>query len=756
MLLALAVLLLGSLCSVVDGELRLTGGRGPHEGNIEMLVVRNKTRVWRYVCDDNWGARDAKVACRELGFERAVKAKKSSYFPIRDELKGLNYNGTYGASYFRCSGGESSLESCVTGSRNRKKCNGHLNAAGVVCSNNSDKKKLRTEPKPSKASGDAKVELKLVGEAKHGFISSGYLEVLYDGVWGSVCADGWTNTESFVACGNLGYPDIDNNAIFPDALVSSSTPYWMKNVKCSGSESKLYECDHSGWSKHSCKKNHPVYLHCQRSPLLRDNRFDRALISNHDVRLRAGYRHSEGRVEVKYKGEWGSICDDNWSIQNANVFCRQLGFGTAFAATHKAFFGQGTGKIWMDEVKCKGKEKSILKCKRTRWGKSDCGHKEDAGVKCHYPYGKPEAQIRLKGSNNPLQGAIEIMHKGRWRGICGIGWGLREAEVVCRQLGLGYPQKALSTSRYGIPRRFALHNVKCSGDELSVTHCHYVGRKGRCRYYDVASVHCTPNAPDLVMDIGELKFSLRAHNEKLERLGCAYEENCLASDAVHQWPWPDRFNRTLLRFTSRFWNRGTATFFPYKKKSLWIWHQCHQHYHSMARFSDYDITDANGDRVAEGHKASFCIEDYECEKGMQKKYQCANHGDQGMQVNCADTYRHHLDCQWVDITKLPSGEYTLRVVLNPQNMVYETDYSNNIASCDIQYNQKEKAVTVGSCRFHPCEKMSWGGVGGGSCCKFPFTYKGKQYHSCTHDGPNGLLWCATTSNFDKDGLWGRC
>ena len=72
MLLLLAVLLFGSLCSVVDGELRLTGGRGPHEGNIEMLVVRNKTRVWRYVCDDNWGARDAKVACRELGFE--VKA----------------------------------------------------------------------------------------------------------------------------------------------------------------------------------------------------------------------------------------------------------------------------------------------------------------------------------------------------------------------------------------------------------------------------------------------------------------------------------------------------------------------------------------------------------------------------------------------------------------------------------------------------------------------------------------------------------
>lgn len=52
------------------------------------------------------------------------------------------------------------------------------------------------------------MQLRLVGPAEHGFISNGYLEVAYEGVWGSVCSEDWSDKESFVACGNLGYPEI--------------------------------------------------------------------------------------------------------------------------------------------------------------------------------------------------------------------------------------------------------------------------------------------------------------------------------------------------------------------------------------------------------------------------------------------------------------------------------------------------------------------------------------------------------------------
>lgn len=734
--------------------LRLTGGNGPHEGNVEILF--NHT-TWKYICDDGWDARDAKVVCRQLEYTRALNATKYSHFPVDVSREGLDYNSTYFASRITCVGDEKVIRHCERGDVRLRMCDGTSNVAGVVCTNITDR--TQTVPKPSAASGNLKngLQFRIVGDERHGFISSGYLEVFYDGVWGSVCAESWTDIESYVACGNLGYPDFDRDATpAKEKSMYAPTHYWMNNVRCSGVESTLYECDHSGWKRHVCKVDASVYLNCKRSPFLRDNRFDRALISNHNLRLRSGYRHSEGRAEILYNGEWGSICDDNWSIRDASVFCREVGFGTAFAATHQASFGQGSGKVWLDEVQCSGHEFSLQNCKHSGWNKTDCGHKEDAGVKCHYPYGKPEAKIRLTGSSNPLRGIVEVMHEGKWKGICGIGWGLRQTGVVCRQLGLGFPEKALSTTRYGMVREFAMYSVECSGDELSITHCHHLGPdKGGCRYYDIAAVHCTPNAPDLVMDVEELRRSVYIDSRKLMTLSCASEEKCLAPDAKMQWWWPELFNRTLLRFSARFWNRGNAEFRPNVRKPYWQWHQCHQHFHSMERFADYDITDSHGIKRAEGHKASFCLEDYECEKGVSKKFRCENKGDQGLKVNCADTYRSHLDCQWIDITRLRYGYYKLRVVLNPQNLVYETDYSNNIASCEINYKRRG-VVTVKSCQIDPCEKMSWGGVGDGACCKFPFVYKGKQYHSCTTVGHHGYLWCATTSNYDKDGVWGRC
>lgn len=60
----------------------------------------------------------------------------------------------------------------------------------------------------------------------------------------------------------------------------------------------------------------------------------------------AGYprKHNEGRIEIFYKGEWGTICDDDFSIANANVLCRQLGFVSATGWTHSAKYGKGQGK----------------------------------------------------------------------------------------------------------------------------------------------------------------------------------------------------------------------------------------------------------------------------------------------------------------------------------------------------------------------------------------------------------------------------
>ncbi|XP_068740263.1 scavenger receptor cysteine-rich type 1 protein M160-like isoform X1 [Montipora capricornis] len=559
---------------------RLVGGGNSLEGRVEVL----HDGKYGTVCDDSWDIADANVVCRTLNKGNAIEATIRARFGAG--------TGNIWMDEVKCVGNETSLIACPHMGWGRENCD-HSEDAGVICQGPDHSRDCLAECGIGYFLNKTD---KTCGRCSHNCEKcEGTPENCSHCESGKFLNKTGNMSNCVVYCrkGFFGHP---TTKVCQKCSSSCADCYNTSN-NCTECPPKMYLLNFSCVANCSKRANKIV----SGVPGLR---------LAGDVGTNSSFR---GRVELFHKGEWGTVCDDNFDISEGTVICRQLKMGKALAVYSSAKFGQGTGRIWMDDTQCTGMERRLQDCKMNvgGFGANNCGHSEDAGVKCEGPdrsqrcvetcgegfyedggnckrcsekcqsclskanecsrcvapyflqftdcvtkcpigwygntksrtckrcnkqcqtcyYGEkgnlckscPEGSylkglkcvpdcggmspvstlfppkpkkplVRLKGGKSKQEGRVEVFYDGQWGTVCDDNWTLKEAAIVCSELGFGKPIEAPKHSYFGKGEGIVwMDNVNCFGYETSLTQCRQVGwGQGNCDPYhgEDAGVKC--------------------------------------------------------------------------------------------------------------------------------------------------------------------------------------------------------------------------------------------------------------------------
>jgi hypothetical protein len=202
-----------------------------------------------------------------------------------------------------------------------------------------------------------------------------------------------------------------------------------------------------------------------------------------------------------------------------------------------------------------------------------------------------------------------------------------------------------------------------------------------CNYNPLATVNDTcyypgdslcPDGPDLTVVQQAIETSLQM--DVLTQVDpCLVNEGCLTGYGT----------RDLMRFTTHIKNIGTQDFYigdPTANPQMFQFDACHGHYHYVG-YAEYILYDTAAQPLPIGFKNGFCVLDLECSGGGSAQFGC---GNMGISHGCGDIYDAGLQCQWIDITNVQSGRYTLVVRVNWNRLAdalgrVEKDFDNNWA-----------------------------------------------------------------------------
>ncbi|ELR44700.1 hypothetical protein M91_11320, partial [Bos mutus] len=289
---------------------------------------------------------DARVVCRQLGCGEALNATGSAHFGAG--------SGPIWLDDLNCAGNESQVWTCPSRGWGRHDCR-HKEDAGVICSEF--------------------LALRMVSEDQE---CAGWLEVFYNGTWGSVCRSPMEDITVSVICRQLGCGDSGslNTSV---GLREGSRPQWVDLIQCRKTDTSLWQCPSGPWKYSSCSPKEEAYISCAGDLCLTgEGQFSfqsqrRAMSMNGQTTSQLCSFHMLAR-----------LCSKSFKLglSKAEVVCQQLGCGQALEAMRSAAVGPGNGSIWLNEVRCGGRESSLWDCAAEPWGQSDRKHEEDAGVRC--------------------------------------------------------------------------------------------------------------------------------------------------------------------------------------------------------------------------------------------------------------------------------------------------------------------------------------------------------------------------------------
>ncbi|NWT91567.1 C163A protein, partial [Urocynchramus pylzowi] len=431
---------IGVICSGFS-DMRLTGGDTACSGHLKV----KKEETWATVCFSHIDFKTASVICNELKCGQAVDTLRGTHFGDRHEL--------IWQEEFHCVGNETHLAECP---RNMHHTNTCSHDATVVCS------------------GYGGYRL-----ANGNTTCSGRVELLHGGTWGTLCDYLWDLPTANILCQQL---DCGVALLIPNRFVDGNGPIWRDAFHCKGTESCLWDCVQVTLGNPACSAKEAATVTCsgksgtqlmlcntshyQTVPMGVSEDVGVICTGSRQMRLVNGTNRCAGRVELYHHGIWGTICDDNWDLSDANVVCKQLGCGHAIKAFVSAHYGEGSGQIWLDDVNCTGAESDLWACPSRAWGQHNCQHKEDAGVLC-----SDFLALRLVNGDD-CAGRVEVFYNGTWGSVCSNRMSLLTAGTMCKHLGCGDAGGIATDFKYG---RGAgptwLDHIECTEQHSSLWQC---------------------------------------------------------------------------------------------------------------------------------------------------------------------------------------------------------------------------------------------------------------------------------------------